>query len=75
MGIELSQHSAVMGGQFPTKNDREAFKNPIFYGVAAVQTALKNELSFLMVQKPGFYTVFFQICGFAEVWNRCSKIF
>ena len=29
--IELSAHSALMGGQFPAKKDPGAFKNPIFY--------------------------------------------
>ena len=57
-GRELSQHSALMGGQFPIENDRDAFKNPIFYAGGRGANRPKNELSLLRVQKTSFYTVF-----------------
>ena len=55
--IQLSPHSALMGGQFPKAKRCGAFKNPLFYAVAAVQTAPKKELSLSMVQKTVFFTV------------------
>jgi hypothetical protein len=59
-GKQLSANSALMGGQFPAENCCGAFKNPIFYAVAAVQTAPKNELSFLMVQNTSFCRIISQ---------------
>jgi hypothetical protein len=55
--IELSEHSALMGGQFPTKKEHSAFKNPIFYAGKFPGVFPKIELSLLMVQKTSFYTV------------------
>jgi hypothetical protein len=56
--IELSQHSALMGGQFPLKKDFGAFKNPLFFDGFRGANRPKNELSFLMPNKTSFYTVF-----------------
>jgi hypothetical protein len=56
--IELSQHSALMGGQFTTKKCSGTFKNPIFYAGGRGANLRKNELSLLMVQnslKNGFF--------------------
>ena len=56
--MELSAHSRLMGGQFPTEKQHDAFKNPIFYAGNFFGIFKKNELSFLMVKNPSFYTVY-----------------
>ena len=53
--LQLSPHSALMGGQFPTKKGRGAFKNPIFYAGKFHGIFQKNELSDFDGPKPGFY--------------------
>ena len=55
---QLSAHSALMGGQFPTEKSQAAFKNPLFYGGKSPGIFGKNELSFFHAQKTGFNTVF-----------------
>ena len=52
-----------MGGQFPAEKSRDAFKNPIFYAVAAAQTAPKNELSQIDAPKTGFNSIFLDKCA------------
>jgi hypothetical protein len=62
-GLELSSHSRLMGGQFPSKNDHAAFKNPIFYAGKFPGISRKKELSFLTGKNPSFFAFFAKIFG------------
>jgi len=55
---ELSPHSALMGGQFPTKKCYGTFKNPLFYAGKIFAILPKKQLSLSMVKKTGFNAVF-----------------
>ena len=56
--MQLSEHSALMGGQFPIEKRRGSFKNPIFYTGSRGANRPKIELSELMVQKTVFFHLF-----------------
>jgi len=55
---QLSQHSALMGGQFPSKKRSGTFKNPLFFDGFGHAKRPKIELSLLMPQKTTFLHVF-----------------
>ena len=70
---QLSPHSALMGGQFPVKKSHVTSKNPIFYAGKIFSISPKIELSFSMVKKTSFYTIFQRKC--AESPKNCEEPF
>ena len=61
--LELSPHSALMGGQFPTKKDFGAFKSPYFMRVIFPEFREKTNCPFRWSQKRVFTPFFSGDCG------------